>query len=263
MVQAIEINSVRRGYDPRDFALVAFGGGGPLFACEIARELDIPNVVVPPAPGLTSALGLLTTDVAYEQGMTVMQVLSDIDLGLLATRFREIEDDIRLQLARDGFGDGETRFLRFADCRYRGQGHELRTPAPGGCVDESFAGSLRDAFDQQHMRAYGHVYAGRDVQIVNIRVVGTGAVPRLEGRRIAVGGATPPEGAMTARRPVHFEIAGAIRSLDTPRYARALLKAGNRMVGPAIIDQMDTTTVIPPGFGGRVDDFGNLLIAAT
>jgi N-methylhydantoinase A len=263
MVQAIEINSVRRGYDPRDFALVAFGGGGPLFACDIARELGIPNVVVPPLPGLTSALGLLTTDVAYEQGTTVMQLLSAIDLVRLAARFQELEADIRAQLMRDGFDVGQISFVRSADCRYLGQGHELRTPAPAGLVDVNFVHQLRDAFDRQHDRAYGHIYTGRDLEIVNIRVVGVGAVSRLRVKPIAQGVATPPEKAMTGRYRTVFGIDGGTKAIDTPRYARALLEPGNRIEGPAVIDQMDATTLIPPSFAGQIDRFGNLVIAAT
>jgi len=262
MVQAIEINSVRRGYDPRDFALVAFGGGGPLFACDIARELGIPNVVVPPLPGLTSALGLLATDVRYEQGTTVMQLLSNLDFARLAVRFRELEETISAQLLRDGFHEDQVGFLRVADCRYRGQGHELRTPAPAGAVDEAFAQRLRDAFDLQHNRAYGHVYEGRDVEIVNIRVVGVGAVSPLRSRHIPAGAVTPRDRAISGRRRTLFDLDNAAEAIDTPRYARALLEAGNRIEGPAVIDQMDATTVIPPGFAGRVDGFGNLVITA-
>ena len=261
MVQAIEINSVRRGYDPRDFALVAFGGGGPLFACGIARELGIPNVVVPPLPGLTSALGLLTTNVAYEQGATVMQLLSLADLDWLAGRFSALEQELCTQLVHDGFDESQRRFLRFADCRYRGQGHELRTPAPPGAVDAAFVQELRSAFDRQHHRAYGHVFGGREVEIVNIRVVGAGIVPELQPQRIGEGGATPPAGAITACCDAIFDVNGAPTPVCTPRFARAQLRAGNRIAGPAIIDQMDTTTVIPPGFTGRVDYFGNLVIA--
>lgn len=263
MVQAIEMNSVRRGYDPRDFALVAFGGGGPLFACDIARELGIPKVVVPSLPGLTSALGLLTTDVAYERGTTVMQLLSAIDFGRLASRVHELEGDTRTQLLHDGFHDEQIRILRFADCRYVGQGHELRTPAPAGPVDEDFARKLRDAFDRQHDRAYGHVYAGRDVEIVNIRVVGVGAVTRLRSQPIAQGAEAPSAKAMKCRHRTIFGIDGGAKAMDATRYTRALLQAGNRIEGPAVIDQMDATTVIPPGFAGRVDGFGNLVIAAT
>jgi N-methylhydantoinase A/oxoprolinase/acetone carboxylase beta subunit len=191
-------------------------------------------------------------------------LLSAIDLDRLAARFHELEADIHTQLMRDRFRDEHINFLRVADCRYRGQGHELRTPAPAGPIDESFGRQLRDAFDRQHARAYGHIYEGRDVQIVNIRVVGIGAVSRLRGQRIAGGVATPREGAMASRRRTVFDIDGfGAEAIDTPRYTRALLEAGNRIEGPAVIDQMDATTVIPPGFAGRVDGFGNLVITAT
>ena len=120
---------------------------------------------------------------------------------------------------------------------------------------------LRSAFDRQHHRAYGHVFGGREVEIVNIRVVGAGIVPELQPQRIGEGGATPPAGAITACCDAIFDVNGAPTPVCTPRFARAQLRAGNRIAGPAIIDQMDTTTVIPPGFTGRVDYFGNLVIA--
>jgi N-methylhydantoinase A/oxoprolinase/acetone carboxylase beta subunit len=261
MVQAIEINSVRRGYDPRDFALVAFGGGGPLFACDIASELGIPLVVVPTAPGLTSALGLLTTDVAYEQSRTTMQFASTADFGRLANVYAELEGDLRDQLVADGFKDKEIRLVRFADCRYRGQGYELRTPAPAGAIDRSSLDRLVRAFGVEHRRVYNHEYADRDVQIVNVRVVGTGAIPPLAPTPIAQGMETPDASARMSVKPVVFEVDGAAQRFDTPRYSRAALKAGNHIYGPAIVDQMDTTTLIPPGFSARVDRFGNLVIA--
>ncbi len=260
MVQAIEINSVRRGYDPRDFALVAFGGGGPLFACDIARELGIPAVVIPTAPGLTSALGLLTTDVAYEQSRTTMQFVSTADLELLAATYSEIEAGLRDQLIADGFKDEDIRLTRFADCRYRGQGYELRSPAPTGAIDQSFLDRLARAFGAEHRRIYNHEYADRDVQIVNARVVGTGAIPPLVPRPIEQGVEAPGSAARVSVAPVVFEVSGKAQALDTPRYWRAALKAGNRLDGPAIVDQMDTTTMIPPGFTARVDRFGNLVI---
>jgi N-methylhydantoinase A/oxoprolinase/acetone carboxylase beta subunit len=261
MVQAIEINSVRRGYDPRDFALVAFGGGGPLFACDIARELGIPAVVIPTAPGLTSALGLLTTDVAYEQSRTTMQFVSTADITRLAAAYSELEADLHDQLVADGFNNDDIRLVRYADCRYRGQGYELRTPAPAGAINRGFLDRLARAFGAEHGRIYNHEYANRDVQIVNVRVVGIGTIPPLVPRPVEQGKEAPDTEARTSVAPVVFEVDGVARSLDTPRYWRAALKAGNRLAGPAIVDQMDTTTLIPPGFTARVDRFGNLVIA--
>ena len=263
MVQAIEINSVRRGFDPRDFALVAFGGGGPLFACDIARELGIPAVVIPTAPGLTSALGLLTTDVAYEQSQTAMQLVSTADIERLAVTYAELEAALRNQLVADGFKDEHIRLVRSADCRYRGQGYELRTPAPAGAIDRRFLDQLARAFGAEHRRIYNHEYANRDVQVVNVRVIGVGAIPSFAPTPIKHGTEAPDVDAKVTVAPVVLDVDGAARKFDTPRYWRGRLKARNRIDGPAIVDQMDSTTLIPPGFSAHVDRCGNLVITQT
>ena len=155
MVQAIEINSVRRGYDPRDFALVAFGGGGPLFACDIARELGIPAVVMPTAPGLTSALGLLTTDVAYEQSRTAMAVRLDRQSRSAGCRpMRSSKPVYVTSSSLMALSDEDIRLVRFADCRYRGQGYELRTPAPAG---RTRSGLPRSVGARVRRRALSHL----------------------------------------------------------------------------------------------------------
>ena len=241
MVQAIEINSVRRGYDPRDFALVAFGGGGPLFACDIARELGIPAVVIPTAPGLTSALGLLTTDVAYEQSRTTMQFVSTADIARLAAAYSELEADLREQLVADGFDDNDIRLVRFADCRYRGQGYELRTPAPSGAIDRDFLNRLARAFGAEHRRIYNHEYADRDVQIVNIRVVGTGAIPPLAPKRAR---ARAPKSRMGRRE--YPSLPSCSRSMAYR--ARSTRRAtGGRRSRPAIVlpDRQSSTRWTP------------------
>ncbi len=261
MVQAIEVNSVRRGYDPRDFALVAFGGAGPLFACDIARELAIPNVVVPAWPGLTSALGLLTSDIAYDFSRTLMMPLADPDLARLAEAFGALEARARDQLERDGFAAGAIAFVRSADCRYAGQGYELRCAAPAGAIDAKFAAALVASFHAAHRRQYGVDMPAKPVQLVNARVVGLGRIPRLQPSRIAAGGAEPDAASRRGTREVVFDSEGRARRFATAIYDRAALKSGNVIAGPAIVEQMDTTTAIPPGLAARVDEFGNLVIA--
>jgi N-methylhydantoinase A/oxoprolinase/acetone carboxylase beta subunit len=261
MVQAIELNSVRRGHDPRDFALIAFGGGGPMFAADIARELGIPRVVVPLAPGLTSAFGLLATDVSYELSRTVARYLDGVDLDELATIYRAMETELLNQLKADGFAVARMRLLRFADCRYRGQGYELRTPVKSGEVDRALLADLRPAFDAEHQRAYGRCSPRKDVQIVNIGIVGIGLIDDIAQQEIAPGEKEPPQGSIHRGEHVVFEVENAHARLDTPRYRRELLRAGNDIRGPAIVDQMDATTVLPPGFAATVDRFGNLVIA--
>lgn len=260
MVQAIEVNSVRRGLDPRDFALVAFGGGGPLFACEIARELAIPTVIVPPAPGLTSALGLLTSDVSYELSRTVMLNVAAENAETIDRALHRMQEELAAQLGDDGFAAADMRFLRFADCRYRGQGYELRTPVPSGALDAAAMEELRQAFHREHVGAYGRDFADKEVQLVNLRAVGIGAIPKLEPQRIAKGETAPRKDARTAMQSCLFDREGTAAAHPTPRFERNLLLAGNRLSGPAIVDQMDTTTVIPPGFSAKIDDFGNIVI---
>ncbi|MGQ0662150.1 MAG: hydantoinase/oxoprolinase family protein [Pseudomonadota bacterium] len=260
MVQAIEVNSVRRGYDPRDFALVAFGGAGPLFACDIARELSIPTVVLPTLPGLTSALGLLTSDVSYDFGQTLMQNLRAPDLARIAAACAGLEARARDQLVRDGFDPGQVTFRRSADCRYVGQGYELGAASPGGPVDEGFVGALCESFHAAHRRQYGSHFPDQAVELVNVRVVGIGRIPSVRPRRVDAGGESPAA-ARIAVRPVVFETDGYKGPLPTPHYDRARLLAGNRIDGPAIVEQMDTTTVMPPGQVARVDQYGNLVIA--
>lgn len=260
MVQAIEVNSVRRGLDPRDFALIAFGGGGPLFACDIARELAIPTIIVPPAPGLTSALGLLTSDVSYELSRTIMLPAAEENCGPINQSLDQMRHELNVQLRRDGFAESAVRFLRFADCRYRGQGYELRTPMPAGVLDTAAIDRLCQAFHEQHTTAYGRDFPDKDIELVNLRVVGVGAIPRLKPQRIASGGTMPDKDSQTNLQSCLFDVEGTVSQHQTPRFERQLLLAGNRLSGPAIIDQMDTTTVIPPGFAAQIDPFGNIVI---
>ncbi len=155
MIQSIEMNSVRKGYDPREFALVAFGGAGPLQACEVARELAIPLVIVPPSPGLTSALGLLATDLSYDFSRTQLQLLSDPDLDRIAADYAELDRLATKQLDADDIPPADREFLRIAECRYQGQGYELRVDAPAGGVDGGFVEQLIAEFHRTHDREYG------------------------------------------------------------------------------------------------------------
>lgn len=261
MIQAIEVNSVRKGYDPRDFALLAFGGAGPLFACDIAAELAIPSVVIPVFPGLTSALGLLTSDISYDFSRTELQLLSNADCQRLSDDYNGLQTQTLQQLQQDHVTPESMLFTRYADCRYQGQGYELRTPAPGGAVDENFLSALRISFEQTHQREYGSVFSDKDIEIVNIRVIGVGRIPQLRPQEIPLGNEKPPLAAVANSRPVIFEIEGKAQTIATPHYIRSELLAGNCIKGPAIIAQMDATTVLPPDVNAVVDNYGNMLIA--
>ncbi|WP_243793789.1 hydantoinase B/oxoprolinase family protein [Saccharopolyspora gloriosae] len=259
MTQAIELNSVRRGYDPQEFTLVAEGGAGPLFSCEIAAELGIPRVLVPPHPGTIAANGLLATDQRYEFAATERHVLGKVDKARLAQRYQELTADAHARLDADGIPRGDRELHSLADCRYDGQGYEVRFEIPPGEITDEWLEELREAFHQAHEVEFGHRFATGGVEIVNIRVVGVGAVQRLPASQAdEVSGGLAA--ALLDTQDVVFDVDGQPTSCRTPFYDRDRLGAGERIEGPAIIEQYDTTTVVPVGFTANVDRYGNLVI---
>ena len=260
MVQSIEENSVRKGYDPRDFALVAEGGAGPLFAAQIALEVGTPWVLVPPHPGITSAMGLLATDMVYEYASTVYQRLSKLDAAALQHQFEELEEQARLQLEEDGVPLDSMLIQRVADCRYLGQGYELRVDVESGAIDDEWAEKLRTSFHDIHEREYSRRFEESDLEVPNIRVRGIGLMPRLETPEVEHGSESPEE-ALRYERDAWFRVRGELAQVPTHYYERSALKAGNRLTGPAIVNQYDSTTVIPPEVSAHIDRFGNIVIA--
>jgi N-methylhydantoinase A/oxoprolinase/acetone carboxylase beta subunit len=259
MVQSIEENSVRKGYDPRDFALVAEGGAGPFFAAQIALEVGTPWVVVPPYPGVTAALGLLATDMVYEFGATVYQRVSKLDASALQQAFDELERRARAQLEEDGVAAERILVQRVCECRYLGQGYELRVDAPSGAVDATWVDRVRRDFHEIHEREYSRRFEDSDIEIPNVRVRGIGLMPPLEMPEVEQGPESP-EAALDDEREAWFRIDGRLEAVPTRFYSRAGLRYGNRLEGPAIIGQYDSTTAILPGLAARVDRFGNIVI---
>jgi N-methylhydantoinase A/oxoprolinase/acetone carboxylase beta subunit len=259
MVQSIEENSVRKGYDPRDFALVAEGGAGPLFAAQIALEVGTPSVVVPNYPGVTAALGLLATDMVYEYVSTVYERLSTLDAAGLQRAFEELEQQAIDQLEHDGVHAEQMVVQRVADCRYLGQGYELRVDVGSGVIGDAWAEKTRGDFHDNHEREYSRRFEDSDIEIPNIRVRGIGLMPALKVPEVEAGDESP-DAALRYERDAWFRVGGELRQVPTRFYDRADLKAGNRLDGPAIVNQYDSTTVIPPGLTARIDRFGNIVI---
>jgi N-methylhydantoinase A/oxoprolinase/acetone carboxylase beta subunit len=259
MVQSIEENSVRKGYDPRDFALVAEGGAGPMFAASIAAEVGTPAVIVPPYPGVTAALGLLVTDSVYEYATTTYQRMSQLNAQELQARFEELEEQARSQLERDGIPRDRWVIQRIADCRYLGQGYELRVEAGAGDIDDAWAAKLASLFHDAHEREYSRRFEESDIEIPNIRVRGIGLIAPLQMREVDRAGESPAA-ALRHEREAWFRVDGELRELPTRFYDRELLVAGNRVDGPAVINQYDTTAVIPPGLTAEIDHYGNIVI---
>jgi N-methylhydantoinase A/oxoprolinase/acetone carboxylase beta subunit len=261
MVQSIEENSVRKGYDPRDFALVAEGGAGPLFAAQIAVEVGTPAVLVPPYPGVTAAMGLLATDMVYEYAATAYQRLSSLDAAGIEQRFRELEEEARRQLEEDGIPAERLVLQRVVDARYAGQGYELRVDVGSGAVDEAWVEKLRTDFHDVHEREYSRRFEESDIEVPNVRVRGVGLMPPLQTAEVERGEKAPPEDALRYEGTAWFRVQGELRQLETRYYDRPSLQAGNRLAGPTIVYQYDSTTAIPPGLTATIDGHGNIVIA--
>jgi 5-oxoprolinase (ATP-hydrolysing) len=261
MTQAIELNSVRRGYDPREFTLVAAGGAGPLFACDIALELEIPRVLIPPHPGLIAATGLLTTDLHNEVVRTERQALKALDAERLQASFNQLVAEATARLDDDGVPDDRRLVRRLADCRYAGQGYEVRCDVPGGAIDAAWVEQLEAAFHHAHEAEYGHRFEA-DVEIVNIRVVGVGRMDDLDWSELPAADG-PASAAVTLEREVVFDVGGQVTPCMTAFYDRDKLRAGHRLDGPAVVEQYDSTTVIPPGMTAEIDRLGNIVIDCT
>jgi N-methylhydantoinase A/oxoprolinase/acetone carboxylase beta subunit len=214
---------------------------------------------VPNYPGVTAALGLLATDTVYEYVSTIYQRLSQLDTAALATAFEELEQQARAQLEVDGMPADRILIQRVADCRYLGQGYELRVDVASGTIDDAWAAKVRADFHDIHEREYSRRFEESDIEIPNIRVRGIGLMPALEMPE-AEAGEESPDAALRHEGKAWFRVGGSLEKVDTRYYDRTALRAGNRVEGPAILGQYDSTTVVPPGLSARVDKYGNIVI---
>ncbi|MBV9282083.1 MAG: hydantoinase/oxoprolinase family protein, partial [Chloroflexi bacterium] len=258
MAAAIRSRTIQKGHDPRAFSLVAFGGAGPLHAAEVAEILDIGEVLVPMYPGLTSALGLLTTDLKYDVIRTEFRLNTDVDVDRLGQHFGELEDQVREQLRQDGVPDDQIALSRHADCRYVGQGYELRVNIPRGRLSRASLARAWDEFHELHRVEYGHAFPDAPIEIVNVRVVGVGGMPKLAHLPFSPGRSL--QDALLEEATTFFRVDNAVEELRTAYYDRHRLPVAVPAAGPAVAFQKDTTTVIPPGWQGVTDAVGNLVL---
>ena len=258
MANAIRSRTVQKGIDPRAYALVAFGGAGPLHGAEVARLLGIPECIIPPYPGITSAVGLLTTDVKYDATRTAFQVSTDFDLPRLNTAFTQMQNELHQQFSDDGIAQAAVTFTRFADVRYVGQGYELRVTVPEGPLDAAALDGITDRFHRQHELEYGHFFVDSPIEIVTIRLVGVGQAQRIHAASSSGSGSL--QAALVKTQPSVFRVQNELRSLETAFYRREQLPVEEVVTGPAVILQTDSTTVVPPDCTFRLDPHGNLLI---
>ena len=259
MERAIRKISIERGFDPRDFTLVAFGGAGPVHACELAERLRIPRVLVPRAPGVLSALGMLLSDLVKDYSLTAMRRAEAPTLSAVEGRggsdleesFQPLEARARAEMAVEGVT--APRLERSVDMRYVGQSFEINVP---------FEGNWRlviGEFHARHGQRYGHAHPDEPVELVNLRVRAVGETRKPVFEELPVGGADP-SAASAGERPVWFEGQAGLQPQAARLFEREKFRAGNRVEGPAIVFQMDATTVIPPGWAGTVDCWGHLLL---
>ncbi len=256
MLRAIRVVSVERGRDPRDFALLAFGGAGPLHAAPLAAELGVDTVLVPPQPGILCALGLLVEDLRTDYVRTRILALEPGVAPTLAAEFAPLESAARAWLEREGIHPAQRLLERQLDMRYAGQNYELPVACGHGAPD---AAALRQAFLLAHRQAYGYAAEDEAIQVVNLRVRAVGRVAPLRWAAEVPVHDPDPGPAQIGARDVYFDEAGGF--VETPLYARDRLRAGHRMAGPAIIEQMDSTTVLPPGHTAHVHPSGTLAIS--
>jgi N-methylhydantoinase A/oxoprolinase/acetone carboxylase beta subunit len=260
MANAIRSRTVQKGIDPREYALVAFGGAGPLHGAEVAAELGISEVIVPPYPGITSAVGLLTTDHKYDAIKTEFQVEGDIDLPRINQDFDAMQDNLRKQFEAEGLSEDEMSFQRAGDFRYAGQGYELRIDFPNGKVDDALMAQVFDRFHELHLGEYGQNYPDTPVELVNARVTGVGQMPKIQAAVVDESAERTLEAALVRRDSSMFRVDGDLQTFETPYYRRDQLPLDQDIPGPAIVLQKDTTTVVPPTCTFNADRSGNLFI---
>ncbi|HVF10525.1 MAG TPA: hydantoinase/oxoprolinase family protein, partial [Abditibacteriaceae bacterium] len=258
MMNALRLISVQHGYDPRDFTLVAFGGAGPLHANQLAAAMKIPRLVIPRAPGLFSAMGLLVTDLKHDYSTTRIQRADSADPAELTRLFSDLEKAGTAALASEGVPPHDMTFQRHIDVRHVGQSYELNVDAPHGALTAVALARMVEQFHVEHHRAYGFSAPKEPVEFVNLRLTAQGRITKPRTQRIEP---APPDGAAHAlqkRRPVYFAESGGF--VDCPIYLRYKLGGGAHLEGPALVVEMDSMTVLHPGFRAIVDDYGNLFI---
>jgi N-methylhydantoinase A len=255
MIRAIKAVSTERGRDPREFALFAFGGNGPLFACGMAAALGMKRVVVPPCAGLFSSFGLLYADVEHHYGRTFRRLLRKCDLGEVERAWATLARQATEQLASEGFTGLRARLHRSAALHYQGQTYELTVPVPEGPIDQEMVAYLEEAFGKEHEKTYGHRAGPEEpVELVTIQVVG-------QGIRTGTG---VPERVRSSRseplpgRPRRAYFGPQKGWVQTPVIRRSDLSSP--LAGPVIVEEYDATCVIPPGARAKLDGGENILI---
>lgn len=254
MVEALRLVTVSRGEDPREYIMVAFGGAGPVHAALLAQELKIPRVLVPASPGVHSAMGLLVSDLKRDYVQTHFALLEDVDVTEVANRFQTMEKVAQEEFESQGIPPEQIVHERAIDLRYSIQKYELPVPVAHSGLNDAARADWRRMFDETHEKHFGSRAEDQKVELVNYRLTTKVIVPKPAVAEMAQTEAVRRD-AIKAQRRAYFE-----GWHETPIYDREKLAPGNRIAGPAIIEQMDSTTVVYPGMTAVIDRYGNIVI---
>jgi N-methylhydantoinase A len=259
MANAIRSRTIQKGLDPRNFALVAFGGAGPMTALDVASMLKIPKVIVPFYPGITSALGLLTTDLKYDFVKTELLNSAEAPAHRLHEDFAHLKAKAQAQLERDGITADRMSFEYAVDLRYAGQGYELRLPIAESVVNGFDWEPVWLSFHASHQAEYGHSFSDHPIEVVTVRATGRGLMPQLP-KAMTLSKPGRAAEAWLKSGETYFRVGGRMQQLRTDIFDRASLLPGTTIHGPSVLFQKDSTTVIPPGWLARVDPLLNVVI---
>jgi N-methylhydantoinase A len=252
MELATRVVSIERGRDPRDLALVAFGGSGPVHGCRLAQALGIPKVILPAAAGVTAAIGLLAAEVRFDVARTYVRSLAAVDPAYLDAMYEDMAAQA-IEVVRESAASGELTLVRSADARYVGQGYELTVPLPPGRLDAAALARVRARFDDIYAARYGYASPTEPVEVVTWKLSAIGGSTRIA---LAKAPRAADGGHKGARRAYFPETGGYA---ETPVYDRYALGPGTTLTGPAIVEERESTTVLPPGVTATVDDYANLI----
>jgi N-methylhydantoinase A len=258
MSYAVKGVSTERGLDAASFTLVAYGGAGPLHASAVAREIGMRELIVPRAPGHFSAFGMLYSDLRYDYVHTWFKRLAEAPFDEIHDMYARMVDEGRSAVARSAVTPRRIVVRYAMDMRYVGQEHAVTVEVSASLVGRADRAKIKRLFDGVHEQRYGTSAPREAAEIVGLRVTVIGTMRRPPLERIARGGPRPPAVSSRGKRKVHFAELG--RFVETPAFQRSALKAGNKIAGPALIEEHASTTVLLPGDLMRVDDYGNLRI---
>lgn len=257
MVRAVRIVSVERGFDVREFTLMAFGGAGPLHACEVSEELGIRQVLFPPSPGTLCSLGLLMADTRFDLSRSNIMIACESNIAAIDKIFKELRQEGDRLLTNEGISDSDKSYVYTIDCRYERQNYEIAVEVPASEFNAEVLGNLIDSFNREHNRSYGYCDFKKRVQLVNYRVSAIGSITKPDIDEYPVAEKLDlPKAAET--RKVRFE--GYTDFIETKIYRRNEIPIGAVIPGPAIIEQMDSTSVIPPRWTAYHDKYANLIV---